>query len=151
MPTLISAGPGNVTGITMENNAFWRLQLGVTMMEQTPALSLILRYPPGGADNQISLLRVAVAIAQDHGEVQRIADVALMRGDKEGDRDRLREAYELFKNNPRTPSQASLEEALTQGLEMIDAYWRVREWLLDPNERARLTLQLGNQTLVGEP
>src|SRR6056297_1945195 len=142
MPTLTSAGPGSITGATFENNAFWRLQLGVTMLEQTPALSLILRYPPGGPGDQVALLRVAVGIAQDPSEVQRISEVVLIPGEREADKQRLAEAYELFKNNPRTPSQASLEEAVNQGKELVECYWKLRDWLMSV-ERDRLTIELG--------
>jgi hypothetical protein len=150
VPTLLSSGPGSLTGLRLEQNAFWRLQLGVTVVDQTPALALVVRYPPGLPDSQIALLRVPVGIAQDAQEVQRLADVGLSMGTQEEDMRRLAEAYQMFKNNPRTPSALALEEATKAGQRLVEAFWQVREWIIE-GSTTRLTLTVEPWTLQGLP
>ena len=127
MPTLLSSGPQGTTGVTLENNAFWRLQLGAT---GDVALALIIRYPPAQAANIVALAKCPVGIATTPEEVQRVAEVILTTGTKEGDMARLEEAYNLFKNNNRAPSASALEAAVADGKELLEVYYELQEWIM---------------------
>jgi hypothetical protein len=151
MALLVSSVPGSTTGVPLSQNAFWRLQLGVAAVEQTPALSLAVRYPPGGPADIIALARSPVPVAQSPDEVQRIADVGLLGGSLDRDLERITEAYQMFKNNPRTPSGAALEEAINGGHAIVRAYWGVRDWLLSGCEDLFQLTVLENQEIRGIP
>lgn len=150
MPRLLSSGPGATTGVEIGNIAFFRLQIGATLMDSTPALALVVRYPPGSPENQIALAKVAVGISQETGEVERVASAALLMGDREGDKRRIEEAYQLFKNNPRTPSQQALTDSIAEGQKLVDIYWDFREWLMEGCP-AKLTREIGLYTVMGMP
>lgn len=150
MPHLLSRGPGYTTGIALQQNAFWRLMLGAVMAEHTPALALCLRYPPGADANQVALLRIPVSVAQSAEEVSRIAAVALSLGSLEDDSKRIEEAYALFRNNPRVPSQQVLTDAVERGQALVRIYWQLTDWLLSvPDQEFRAEIE--NQVLVGVP
>lgn len=150
MPRLLSSGPGATTGIDLQSVAFYRLQIGATMVESTPALGLVVRYPPGRPENQIALARLPVGIAQDAREVERVAAAALSIGTRQGDTERLEEAFQLFKNNPRTPSQQALTDAIADGVSLLNAYWDLREWLMQQSD-AKLTREIGMYTVMAIP
>jgi hypothetical protein len=150
MPLLLSSGPQGTTGVDLGNNAFWRLQLSVVMVDQTPALALVVRYPPGEPHNQVALLRVPVSVAQDPQEVVRIAEVGLDTGTRDGDMARLKEAFQLFRNNPRVPGQAVLQGAIEEGTKIVTAYWDIREWLF-AGAKENLHIKLDTQELLGLP
>lgn len=148
MPLLVSSSPNHTTAIHIQANAFVRFCLGTTMIDETPGLALVAKYPPQG--DIIALQAVPVSVAQSAEEVQRLASVGLAGGTQEEDRKRLTEAYEMFKNNPRVPSQSALDEAVQQGLTIIDSYWQLRNWLLN-GCREELSIQEGNRLLRGWP
>ncbi len=148
MPLLVSASPNHTTTIDLQANAFLRFCLGTVKIDETPGLALVAKYPPQG--DIIALQAVPVSVAQSAEEVHRVAAVGLAGGTLDEDSKRLREAYEMFKNNPRVPSQAALEEAVEQGLSIVKAYWQLRDWLLT-GCREELSIQEGSRTLRGWP
>lgn len=131
MPLLLSSELGSTTGVSLDQNAFWRLQMSAVLIGETPGIGLVIRYPPGQPTNMIALLRVPVTVAETLAEVQRLAEVALQGGTEDSDEERLTEAYQMFKNNPRTPSNAVLEAAIAEGKKLVRAYWELRRWLFD--------------------
>lgn len=138
MPRLLSLAPGAFTAVDLAANAFWRISMGAAAVDQTPALALNLTYPPGvqlrpvdGAaiPTVVSLAKVPLALAQSPQEASRIANVALAGGDIEADRVRLREAFEMFKNQPRAPRQESIDQAVEDATQLIDLYWQIVNWV----------------------
>lgn len=150
MPTLLCRGPGHTTGVPLDTNAFWRLTIGPTLMGQTPALALVLRYPPGDEHSQVALLRVPVTVANEIGEVVQVAGVALSGGDQATDKQRLTEAFNLFKNSNRAPSEARLNEDVESASKLIDAYWAVQGWVMGGFD-GQFEHVLNNQVLKGLP
>ncbi|NEN87913.1 MAG: hypothetical protein F6K48_02925 [Okeania sp. SIO3H1] len=149
MATLYSAGPGQTTVVNLSQNGFLRISIGPVNIGTAPGLAIIAMYPPGKYENQLALLRIPVGVASDIEEVRGVADVALAMGDREDDKQRIQEAYQLFKNNARAPSQTAMEEAIKLGQSLVDAYWDIQDWIMN-TERGRLLIQLENQKIIGE-
>jgi hypothetical protein len=134
MPAIWTFGPSNVTGIDLGANAFWRLALGAVHAQSVPWLSLNLIYPPAAGQTiqqtQISLARSGVSLTDKVEDVLRIADVSVSMGSQERDRERMTEAFNLFKNNGKV-RQETLEADLKGALTILDAYWDIRSWLFE--------------------
>ncbi len=149
---LTSRGAGFTTGISLTATAVWRLGLGVVMMDNTPALALTVKYPSDRSEDgtaTVSLLRVPVPVAQSVEEVRRIANVSLQPGNLDEDLARMEEAYALFRNNPRVPSQDSLSDAITRGQGLVTAYWRTSDWILSDSEETLRVDNIIGQVMVG--
>lgn len=133
MPAIWTFGPENSTGIDLSANAFWRVTLGAVYASEMSWLALIMIYPPAPGQTthqtQIVLARAGVPVAGKVEEVMRVAQVSVSSGSLEHDIARMTEAFNLFKNNPRT-KQEILEISLRDSLEILKAYWNVREWLM---------------------
>lgn len=132
MPSIWTFGPQNVTGIDLSANAFWRVMLGATVAMDVPWLTLAVIYPPASGQTvhqtQITLARTSVPVTSRVEDVMRVAEVSISTGSLDQDISRMTEAFNLFKNNPRT-KQEVLETSLRDALEILQAYWQVREWL----------------------
>jgi energy-coupling factor transporter ATP-binding protein EcfA2 len=133
MPAIWTFGPDNTTGIDLSANAFWRLVLGATGGGNRPLwLTLALIYPPAPGqtilNTQITLARSPISVTDKTDDVLRLAEVSVSMGSLEKDRERMTEAFNLFKNNPRV-RQDVLDGDLKGALEILDAYWSVRDWL----------------------
>lgn len=127
MPKILSLEKGQTTEFNLSSLAFWRLGMGVTGYRGTPCLGLMLRYPPGSPENQVCLAKVKCTIAESAEEVQRVAAVALDGGTLDLDQDRAKEAFNLFKNNPKIKGDV-LERTIEEAYELIKAYWIIRLW-----------------------
>jgi hypothetical protein len=133
MPAIWTFGPDNVTGIDLSANAFWRVTLSAVTIMQQPWLSLSLIYPPAAGQSilqtQIVLTKTGVPCTDKIEDVLRVAQVSISSGSQEKDRERMTEAFNLFKNGK--VKQEVLEVSLRDALEILDAYWQVRGWLQD--------------------
>jgi hypothetical protein len=131
MPAIWTFGPTNVTGVDLSANAFWRLALGATQSHNMPWLTLVLIYPPAPGQTtqhtQIALARSAIAVTDKLEDVLKLAEVSLSMGSQDKDRERMTEAFNLFKNGK--ARQDILESDLKAALEVLDGYWKVRNWL----------------------
>ncbi len=141
MPRIIALLPHGVSMVDLGHFSC-RLDIGVSMVDKTPALSLVYRYPPSPAAimhpqgtpisleawAQTTLVRSPVEITDVYDAVKRIADVALHGGTLEADMARTTEAYKMF-NNMQNARKETIESLTKEGLEVIRAYWFVREWL----------------------
>lgn len=140
MPRIIALLPGAVASVDLGHFAC-RLDLGVTQVGTVPALALVYRFPPSppalfinnalvslASFAQITLVRSVMEFAEDTQSVQRVADVGLAGGTREADAARITEAFKMFHNMPRARREA-VEEATKEGLEVLNAYWFVRDWL----------------------
>ena len=135
MSKIISLQRGTITVFQLDNLAFYRLRLGVTLFSTIPCFSLIAAYPPGGEDSQVSLARVTVPFAKIDAharttELHRVVAVALDGGTLDLDQARTREAYLLFKNNPNVKGDI-LERCIDDSAKIISAYWHVRNWIAE--------------------
>lgn len=132
MPAIWTFGPENSTGIDLSANAFWRVTLGGVYMWEMSWLALVAIYPPAPGQTtqqtQIVLARAGIPVASKIEDVLRVAQVSVSTGSIEGDTARMTEAFNLFKNSPRT-KQETLDNSLRDALEILKAYWSVREWL----------------------
>jgi hypothetical protein len=132
MPAIWTFGPTNVTGVDLSANAFWRLALGATQSNSMPWLTLVLIYPPAPGQTtqhtQIALARSAVAVTDKVEDVLKLAEVSLSQGSLEKDMARMTEAFNMFKNN-KGVRQDILESDLKAALEVLDGYWKIRNWL----------------------
>jgi hypothetical protein len=122
----------------------YRLDLGVTTVRDVPAFSLVYRYPPLTTalmrpDGQvvplasmalIALARVPITVAESPDALQRVVEVSLDGGTLDKDIARMTEAYQLFRNSPRTRVE-TLEGCVKDSAEVLKAYWGVREWLAE--------------------
>ena len=133
MPAIWTFGPENSTGIDLAANAFWRITLGAVQASDMAWLALVAIYPPAPGQTiqqtQIVLARAGVPVAGKIEDVLRVAQVSVSSGSLENDTARMTEAFNLFKNSPRT-KQEILEISLRDSLEILKAYWTVREWLM---------------------
>ena len=133
MPAIWTFGAENTTGIDLSANAFWRITLGGVFASDMSWLALVAIYPPAPGQTiqqtQIVLARAGVQVASKIEDVLRVAQVSVSSGSLEGDIARMTEAFNLFKNNPRT-KQEILEISLRDAVEILKAYWTVREWLM---------------------
>lgn len=134
MPAIMSFGPGNVTGIDLQSNAFWRLTLdGVTAEE----MGIVVIYPPSGTHDprmpypRIALARMPVSIATNKEEIDSVARASLVSGTLDGDIQRATEAMNLFKMHART-KEAAFVQALENALALVRTYWQIRTWLENP-------------------
>lgn len=132
MPAIWTFGPENSTGIDLSANAFWRVTLGGVFMWEMSWLALVAIYPPAPGQTtqqtQIVLARAGIPVASKIEEVFRVAQVSVSTGSIEGDMARMTEAFNLFKNSPRI-KQEVLDSSLRDALEILKAYWSVRDWL----------------------
>jgi hypothetical protein len=133
MPAIWTFGPENSTGIDLSANAFWRVTLGAVQASEMAWLALVAIYPPAPGQTiqqtQIVLARAGVPVAGKVEDVLRVAQVSVSSGSLENDTIRMTEAFNLFKNSPRT-KQEVLEISLRDSLEILKAYWSLREWLM---------------------
>jgi hypothetical protein len=133
MPAIWTFGPENSTGIDLSANAFWRVTLGAVQMYEMSWLALVMIYPPAPGQTiqqtQIVLARSGVQVASKIEDVFRVAQVSVSTSTLDGDLARMTEAFNLFKNNPRTKQEA-LEMSLKDAVEILKAYWIIREWLM---------------------
>ncbi len=142
MPRIVSIQPDAVSSADLGHYAY-RLDIGVTMWRNTPAFSLVYRYPPGSAgtyrptDGQfhsfasgavLSLARVKIGIAETTDALQRIVDVCLDEGDLDKNIERMTEAYQLFRNEPRL-REDRLEAAISESAEILRLFWELRRWM----------------------
>lgn len=131
MPSIWTFSPTSVTGVDLSANAFWRLTLGATQSHSMPWLTLVLIYPPAAGQTtqqtQIALARSAVAATEKLEDVLKLAEVSVSMGDLDKDRERMREAFLMFKNSK--VRQDILESDLKAALEVLEAYWTIRDWL----------------------
>lgn len=132
MPAIWTFGSNNTTGIDLSANAFWRLTLGAAVSSHTSWLALAMIYPPGPGQTilqtQITLARSPISVTDKSEDIQRLAEVSVSMGSLEKDKERMTEAFNLFKNTPRV-RQDVLEADLRGGLEILTAYWSIRDWL----------------------
>jgi|JFJP01.1.fsa_nt_gi hypothetical protein len=132
MPAIWTFGPENATGIDLSANAFWRVKLGAVFMYDMSWLALVAIYPPGPGqtiqNTQIVLARAGIPVAGKVEDVLRVAEVSVSTGTLEADTARMTEAFNLFKNNPRTKAE-TLEISLRDAMNILKAYWDVRDWL----------------------
>lgn len=139
MPAIWAFGPEHATGIDLSANAFWRLKLGAVYQSEMSWLALVVIYPPAPGQTvqqtQIALARVGVPIASRVEDVLRIAEVSLSSGLLDDDMRRMTEAFNLFKNSPRM-KQEILDVSLKDSLEILKAYWTLRDWLVDGATKA---------------
>jgi hypothetical protein len=144
MAKILSMQLGSVTSVQLDVLAFYRLQLGavrgVLPNDTVPHLGLTLRYPPGSPQESIALCRLPVPAAADLANLERVSAVMLAGGTLDRDLDRTREAFQLFKNNPQCKGTA-LEDSLTVGVSLVEAYWKCRLWVENPKERVELPLK----------
>jgi hypothetical protein len=131
MPAIWTFGPDNVTGIDLSANAFWRVTLSAVQMMGQPWLSLSLIYPPAAGQTimqtQIVLAKTGVPCTDKIDDVLRVALVSVSSGSLERDQERMTEAFNLFKNNK--VKTEVLEVSLKDALEILQAYWQMRDWL----------------------
>jgi hypothetical protein len=131
MPSIWTFGPTNVTGVDLGANAFWRLALGATQSNNMPWLTLVLIYPPAAGQTvqqtQIALARSAIAVTDKVEDVLKLAEVSLSMGSQEKDLARMTEAFLMFKNGK--VRQDILDSDLKAALEVLDGYWKIRNWL----------------------
>jgi hypothetical protein len=152
MPAIWTFGPINTTGVDLSANAFWRLALGATQSNNMPWLTLVLIYPPAQGQTtqhtQIALARSAIAVTEKIEDVLKLAEVSISMGSHDKDRERMTEAFNLFKNGK--VRQDILESDLKAALEVIDGYWKIRNWLKTGAE-ARDTLMVGQYEILLRP
>lgn len=99
-------------------------------------------------DFQTEVIAAArVDFAPDTSSVQRVADVALDTGTREGDSLRTAEAMTLFRNLDRLNEDA-FEAAKQACIGVVQAYWTLAEWLAAPAEKHPPSLQAGDAFLV---
>lgn len=153
MPAIWTFGPENATGIDLSANAFWRVSLGGIYKYEMSWLALVLIYPPAQGQTvqqtQIVLARAGIPVAGKIDDVLRVAEVSVSTGSIDGDTARMTEAFNLFKNNPRT-KQETLDMSLRDGLDILKAYWSVRDWLMGGAGEAK-EITIGNFVLKLRP
>jgi len=158
MATLTSFDLGKITHVDLTRNGFWRLQpIGLYNNQQGGFLGLSLIYPPGmlavGGSamlTQATLASVRVAVATDKDSVERIAEKMLIGGNEEDDKARTKECFNLFKNNPRPPSDDRLNEDLSRAYELVSFYWQLRSWILSGYDK-ETSWEIGTYSIVGRP
>jgi hypothetical protein len=132
MPSIWTFGPENTTGVDLGANAFWRIMLGAVQTGSTIWMSVSLIYPPSAGQTiqqtQITLARAGIPVTDRVDDVMRIAQVSISTGSRDGDKGRMTEAFNLFKNNGKA-KQEIVEIALRDGLKMVEVYWDIRDWL----------------------
>ena len=131
MPSIWTFGPTNVTGVDLSANAFWRLALSATQSNNMPWLALVLIYPPAPGQTtqhtQIALARSAIAVTDKVEDVLKLAEVSVSMGSQEKDLARMTEAFLMFKNGK--VRQDILDSDLKAATEVLDGYWKIRNWL----------------------
>jgi hypothetical protein len=88
-----------------------------------------------------------IEFAPDTSSVQRVADVALDAGTREGDCQRTVEAMTLFRNLDRLREE-SLDAATQACVGIVQAYWVIAEWMSAPAEQHPPSLRAGDAFLV---
>ncbi len=140
MPAIWTFGPENCTGIDLSANAFWRIKLGATYAHEMSWLSLVAVYPPAPGQTtqqtQIVLARAGVPVATKVEDVLKVAEISVASGVLSEDEKRMTEAFNLFKNSPRT-KQETLDSSLRDAMEILKAYWGIREWLTEGAAEAK--------------
>ncbi len=102
----------------------------------------------GTTDYQREVLAAArIDFAPELSAVQRVADVALDVGTREGDAARTAEAMSLFRNLERLSDEA-FEQARSECLAVVQAYWTIAEWLAAPSADHPPHVQAGDAFLV---
>ena len=153
MPAIWTFGPENATGIDLSTNAFWRVTLGGVYKYDMSWLALVAIYPPAPGQTvqqtQIVLARTGIPVASRIEDVLKLAEVSVSTGTLDGDTLRMTEAFNMFKNNPRT-KQEILESSTRDGLEVLTAYWTVRDWLMSGAKEGK-DVQLGSFTIKLRP
>jgi len=148
MPSLVSFGPGYTTGVDLSANAFWRLLLGAA---STTEMALMVQYPPTPAAplgaNMLVLAKVNVAVAKTAEELSNVAKTALSQGTLDFDIARATEGMNLFKMHQHVGEKA-FEEALSNVLSLVRAYWAVRTWL-EIGDGTQLTHEVGSWKIIG--
>lgn len=146
MPSLISFGRNNTTGIDLSANSFWRLTMGVASPTE---MALVVIYPPGGPTNRIALVKIEVLVAKNFEEIEKVAQTCISMGTLEGDIARATEAMNLFRMHGHV-SDKQIEEALSSVLQLVRAYWALRNWL-ESGADTNFNHDIGNYKLVGRP
>ncbi len=154
MASLLVLARGNTTGISLGANAFWRISLGATIDGSGGSyFSLVLIYPPSAGMSfdqaRIVLTRTHVPMANNQLEVERVASVSLQGGTLEADISRMTEAFNLFRNNPRTKSEA-VDTAIKDAGDVVGAYWAIRMWMLNGAKEEK-TISVNSYDIVCQP
>ena len=153
MPAIWTFGPENTTGIDLSANAFWRIALSAVQAHDMSWLALVVIYPPAPGQTihqtQIVLARSGVQIATKIDDVFRVAQVSVSSGSLENDTIRMTEAFNLFKNSGRV-KQEMLDLSLRDALEILKAYWTMREWLFAGATEAK-EIQINPYTIKLRP
>lgn len=92
-----------------------------------PVDSFLYNFPA----ESTALVAVPIALAESLKELQQIAAVAYGSGSEETDQRRLAEAFEMFKNRPRTIAPAKLEACVRDAATVVRAYADVRRWIAE--------------------
>ena len=154
MASLLVFARGNTTGISLGANAFWRLGLGATQDNEGGSyFSLVIIYPPSSGmtfdQAKIILCRTHVPMANNVREVERVAGVSLHGGTLETDLVRMTEAFNLFRNNPRTKDEA-IVAAIKDASDVIGAYWAIRTWLANGSKEEK-TVSVNGYDILCQP
>ncbi len=124
MPRLLSFQPNGVAVADLNYFAY-RLDIGATVQNKIPFFSFVYKIPPTGA--MLALFRAPISIADDDAELVRVTSVSLEGGTLGLDTDRVKEAYQLFRN--KDVRGDALTECINASIEVLKAYWSVRDWL----------------------
>lgn len=154
MASLLVCARGNTTGVSLNMLAFWRLAIGSTMDNMGGSyFSLIFIYPPSAGmtfdQAKIVLSRIHVPMATNQHEVERVASVSLQGGTLELDLQRMTEAFTLFRNNPRTKSEA-VDATIKDASDIIGAYWSLKAWLISAVKEDK-TISVNGYDIVCQP
>jgi hypothetical protein len=162
MPRAVALLPGAIAVADL-GHFVYRLELAATMSRDVPSFSLVYRYPPNpvalmqpdgrviplGNFGMITLARAPAQIAATVEELQRVVEVSLDGGTRDKDIERMTEAYQLFRNSPKTRAEV-LDLCVKDSAEIIKAYWSVREWI-ETGMKEATTLDVLNAKLVLQP
>jgi len=132
MPSLLALGPGNITGVDLSANSFWRVTLSALQTGSTINMVLSLIYPPVAGQHpdfsRIALARCQVPFAETVEAVTRVANTAMGGESFELDRIRLEEGFNLFKNGGRIKEELMLA-VIEDAKSLLRTYWNIREWV----------------------
>lgn len=146
MPSLISFGKTNTTGIDLSANSFWRVTMGAASATE---MALVVIYPPGGPTNRIALVKTEVLVAKNPEEIEKVAQNCVSMGSLELDIARATEAMNLFRMHGHV-GEKQFEEALSAVLQLVRTYWVLRNWLESGMDTV-LTHEISGYKLVGRP
>lgn len=127
---ILSFAPENITGV--EVSGFWRLHLGPAPVAGKVGIGLLFyKYMgPGSTPTALAKLPVGFVSSQNTGEAQRsiqlVADKCICMNDPDADKQRSAEAWQMFRNSG--ASERDVEAVVDNVAELIEAYWKLRQW-----------------------